>query len=103
MIGKVPERISTELLLRELDPGKNIFSDDEKSLIREYGSQIKDERKTKGTCGAYLSSGRVWRAGCGIGDTGSKGENRRKKIDTKYDTIYTISRRNYECQNGINY
>ena len=47
MIGKVPERISTELLLRELDPGKNIFSDDEKSLIREYGSQIKDERKTR--------------------------------------------------------
>ena len=47
IIGKVPERISTELLFRELDPGKNLFSDDEKSLIREYGSQMKDERKTR--------------------------------------------------------
>lgn len=47
IIGKVPERISTELLLRELDQGKNIFSDNEKSLIREYGLQMKDERKTR--------------------------------------------------------
>lgn len=46
IIGKVPERISTELLLRELDQGKNIFSDNEKSLIREYGSQMKDDKKT---------------------------------------------------------
>ena len=47
MIGKVPERISTELLLRELDPGKSLFSEVEKSLIREYGLQMKDERKTR--------------------------------------------------------
>ena len=47
IIGKVPERISTELLLRELDQGKNIFSDNEKSLIREYGSQMKDDKKTR--------------------------------------------------------
>lgn len=47
MIGKVPERISTELLLRELDPGKSLFSEEEKSLIREYGLQMKDERKTR--------------------------------------------------------
>lgn len=47
IIGKVPERISTELLLRELDPGKSLFSEEEKSLIREYGLQMKDERKTR--------------------------------------------------------
>ena len=47
IIGKVPERISTELLLRELDPEKNLFSEEEKSLIREYGFQMKDERKTR--------------------------------------------------------
>lgn len=47
MIGKVPERISTELILRELDPGKSLFSEEEKSLIREYGLQMKDERKTR--------------------------------------------------------
>lgn len=43
----MPERISTELLLRELDPGKSLFSEEEKSLIREYGLQMKDERKTR--------------------------------------------------------
>ena len=59
MIGKVPERISTELLLRELDPGKNIFSDDEKSLIREYGSQIKDERKTRNWRKNYASRDKI--------------------------------------------
>ena len=47
IIGKVPERISTELLLRELDPGKSLFSEEEKSLIREYGLQMKDEWKTR--------------------------------------------------------
>ena len=47
VIGKVPERISTELLLRELDPGKNLFSEEEKSLIRDYGLQMKDECKTR--------------------------------------------------------
>lgn len=47
IIGKVPERISTELLFRELDPEKNLFSDDEKSLIREYSSRMKDEQKTR--------------------------------------------------------
>lgn len=47
IIGKVPERISTELILRELDPGKSLFSEEEKSLIREYGLQMKDERKTR--------------------------------------------------------
>ena len=47
IIGKVPERISTELLLRELDPRKSLFSEEEKSLIREYGLQMKDERKTR--------------------------------------------------------
>lgn len=47
IIGKVPERISTELLLRELDPGKSLFSEEEKSLIREYGLQMKDECKTR--------------------------------------------------------
>ena len=46
-VGKVPERISTELLLRELDPRKSLFSEEEKSLIREYGLQVKDERKTR--------------------------------------------------------
>lgn len=45
--GKVPERISTELFLRELDSEKNLFSDDEKSLIREYSSRLKDEQKTR--------------------------------------------------------
>lgn len=47
IIGKVPERILTELILRELDPGKSLFSEEEKSLIWEYGLQMKDERKTR--------------------------------------------------------
>ena len=47
IIGKVPERISTELLLREMDPGKSLFSEEEKSLIRKYGLQMKDEQKTR--------------------------------------------------------
>ena len=47
MVEKVPERISTELLLRELDPGKSLFSEEEKSLIRKYGLQMKDARKTR--------------------------------------------------------
>ena len=47
IIGKVSERISTELLLRELDPGKSLFSEEEKSLIRKYGLQMKDEQKTR--------------------------------------------------------
>lgn len=47
IIGKEPERISTELLLREMDPGKSLFSEEEKSLIRKYGLQMKDEQKTR--------------------------------------------------------
>ena len=59
MIEKVPERILTELLLRELDPGKSLFSEEEKSLIREYGSQMKDERKTREIAEKLCSRDRI--------------------------------------------
>jgi len=48
VIGKVPENVSAELILREFDPKQEIYNEEERSLIKEYASQVKDMQKTKG-------------------------------------------------------
>ena len=48
VIGKVPENVSAELILREFDPKQEIYNEEERSLIKEYASQVKDMPKTKG-------------------------------------------------------
>lgn len=48
VIGKVPENVSAELILREFDPKQEIYNEEERSLIKEYASQLKDMQKTKG-------------------------------------------------------
>lgn len=47
VVGKMPQELSVELLLRELDPKKEILSEDERSLIQEYAMQMKDMSKTR--------------------------------------------------------
>ena len=47
VIGKVPENVSAELLLRELDPKQEIYNEEERSLIKEYAAQVKDIQKTR--------------------------------------------------------
>lgn len=47
IIGKEPTELSAELMLRELDPNKEILSEDERSLIQEYALQMKDMQKTR--------------------------------------------------------
>lgn len=48
VIGKVPENVSAELILCEFDPEQEIYNEEERSLIKEYASQVKDMQKTKG-------------------------------------------------------
>ena len=48
VVGKVPENVSAELILREFDPEQEIYNEEERSLIKEYASQVKDMQKTKG-------------------------------------------------------
>ena len=48
VVGKVPETVSAELILREFDPEQEIYNEEERSLIKEYASQVKDMQKTKG-------------------------------------------------------
>ena len=48
VIGKVSENVSAELILREFDPKQEIYNEEERSLIKEYASQVKDMQKTKG-------------------------------------------------------
>ena len=48
VIGKVPENVSAELILREFDPKQEIYNEEERSLIKEYAVQVKDMQKTKG-------------------------------------------------------
>ena len=48
VVGKVPENVSAELILREFDPKQEIYNEEERSLIKEYASQVKDMQKTKG-------------------------------------------------------
>ena len=48
VIGKVPENVSAELILREFDPEQEIYNEEERSLIKEYALQVKDMQKTKG-------------------------------------------------------
>lgn len=47
VIGKMPTQLSTELLLRELDPKREILSEEERSLIQNYALQMKDMQKTR--------------------------------------------------------
>ena len=48
VVGKVPENVSAELILREFDPKQEIYNEEERSLIKEYAVQVKDMQKTKG-------------------------------------------------------
>ena len=48
VIGKVPENVSAELILREFDPKQEIYNEEERSLIKEYAAQVKDMPKAKG-------------------------------------------------------
>lgn len=48
VIGKVPENVSAELILREFDPKQEIYNEEERSLIKEYAVQVKDMQKTRG-------------------------------------------------------
>lgn len=48
LVGKVPENVSAELILREFDPEQEIYNEEERSLIKEYALQVKDMQKTKG-------------------------------------------------------
>lgn len=48
LVGKVPENVSAELILREFDPKQEIYNEEERSLIKEYAVQVKDMPKTKG-------------------------------------------------------
>lgn len=48
VIGKVPENVSAELILREFDPKQEIYNEEERSLIKEYAVKVKDMQKTKG-------------------------------------------------------
>lgn len=73
------------MLLRKLDPGKNIFSDDEKSLIREYGLQMKDERKTRELAEKLCSRDRL-----GNQDVALVIQEARDKIEEKRLTPHSI-------------
>ena len=48
LVGKVPENVSAELILREFDPKQEIYNEEERSLIKEYAVQVKDMPKTRG-------------------------------------------------------
>lgn len=48
VIGKVPENVSAELILREFDPKQETYNEEERSLIKEYAVQVKDMSKTRG-------------------------------------------------------
>ena len=48
VVGKVPENVSAELILREFDPKQEIYNEEERSLIKEYAVQVKDMQKTRG-------------------------------------------------------
>ena len=48
LVGKVPENVSAELILREFDPKQEIYNEEERSLIKEYATQVKDMPKTRG-------------------------------------------------------
>ena len=48
VVGKVPENVSAELILREFDPKQEIYNEEERSLIKEYAVQVKNMPKTRG-------------------------------------------------------
>ena len=47
LVGKVPENVSAELILREFDLKQEIYNEEERSLIKEYAAQVKDMQKTR--------------------------------------------------------
>lgn len=40
LVGKVPENVSAELILREFDPRKEIYNEEERSLISQAWTDI---------------------------------------------------------------
>ena len=45
VVGKVPENVSAELILLEFDPKQEIYNEEERSLIKEYATQVKGRGK----------------------------------------------------------
>lgn len=47
VIGEVPYELSVQMMLYELDPEKEIFSEEERALIEEYALQFHDMERTR--------------------------------------------------------
>lgn len=47
VIGEIPYELSLQMMLYELDPGKEIFSEDERALIEEYALQFRDMNRSR--------------------------------------------------------
>ena len=45
VVGKVPENVSAELILREFDPKQEVYNEEERSLVKEYATQVKGRGK----------------------------------------------------------
>ena len=47
VIGEIPYELSLQMMLYELDPEKEIFSEDERALIEEYALQFGDMNRSR--------------------------------------------------------
>ena len=47
VIGEIPYELSLQMMLYELDPEKEIFSEDERALIEEYALQFRDMNRSR--------------------------------------------------------
>ena len=47
VIGEIPYELSLQMMLYELDPEKEIFSEDERTLIEEYALQFRDMNRSR--------------------------------------------------------
>ena len=47
VIGEIPYELSLQMMLYELDPEKEIFSEDERVLIEEYALQFRDMNRSR--------------------------------------------------------
>ena len=48
VIGEIPYELTLRMMLYELDPEKEIFSEDERALIEEYALQFRDMNRSRG-------------------------------------------------------
>lgn len=47
IVGKIPENMSAELMIRGFDPKGEIYTDEERSLMKEHAKHIKNMEKTR--------------------------------------------------------